>query len=231
MPNVDIAVIALDDAGRVDEAANVLLSRDVPNGLQVKIDDGSLSARNVQFRAWNIDRWNGVVPWSGQSAEVALNAPRDRRAVDFMAPYSASLFKIMVAWQVMRAVDAGKLSLDDTVSSAPAPLPGLCSSGTDTIRDWMDAMITESSNEATCVLLHRLHQLGGAQHAAGERDRSGNGRQLEPRPNPHVCARHRKAVLGDRRREGNAVAGSERNQGDVVVAVCFVTFVSEGSLG
>jgi hypothetical protein len=57
-PNVDVAVIELGRDGRARAAANVLLSRDYPEGLVVPIDR-NLGASAVRFRRWDIDRWNG----------------------------------------------------------------------------------------------------------------------------------------------------------------------------
>ncbi len=36
-----------------------------------------------------------------------------------MAPYPASLFELIVAFRIMRLVDMGQLSLDDTYSWIP----------------------------------------------------------------------------------------------------------------
>ena len=70
-----------------------------------------------------------------------------------MAPYPASLFKSMVAFHVMRMIDAGKISLDtEYVYSIAGAKPE-----TRKIRDWLDAMITVSDNHATSALLKMLH--------------------------------------------------------------------------
>ena len=57
-PNIDVAVIALDRSGRPRAVANVLLSRDYPEGVGVPIDD-DLGTDAVRWRRWNPDRWNG----------------------------------------------------------------------------------------------------------------------------------------------------------------------------
>jgi hypothetical protein len=151
MPNVDVAVIALDGRGRVEEVANVVLSRDLPDAFEVKVDRSTLSARNVRFRAWDIDRWNGVTDWNAQPLTTALNTPDRKRSADFMAPYPASLFKILVAYHVMTLVDSGAVSLD---------APFTDSAGTTLlVSEWMDEMITVSSNSATRAMMFLLHQL------------------------------------------------------------------------
>src|SRR4030081_2036040 len=45
-------------------------------------------------------------------------------------------------------------------SNAGRPAPTLCPPGTSTVRGWMDAMLTWSSNQAACALIVRLHRLG-----------------------------------------------------------------------
>ena len=57
-PNVDVAVIELDPDGRPIDAADVLLSRDYPDGALVPIDR-DLGTTAVRFLRWNINRWNG----------------------------------------------------------------------------------------------------------------------------------------------------------------------------
>ena len=151
MPNVDVAVISLEDDGKVGQVTNVIISRDQPNGKIVKIDDATLSATDVQFRAWDIDRWNGVTPWNAQPLPTALNTPSAKKATNFASPYPASLFKILVAWHVMKLVDSGQLTLATLVTDADGT--------TKTVAAWMDAMITYSDNGATRALLLKLHQM------------------------------------------------------------------------
>jgi hypothetical protein len=69
-----------------------------------------------------------------------------------MAPYPASLFKSMVAFHVMRMVDAGKISLDTEYTYAIAG----AEPDTRKIRDWMEPMIVISNNRATAALLKML---------------------------------------------------------------------------
>jgi hypothetical protein len=162
VPNVDVAVIQLDDAGHALAAANVLLSRDYPRGRTVPIDR-NWGTTAVRFRRWDQQRFDGPRGWvSRPSLRRAddIVAGRDRAPLRFMSPYPASLFKIMVAYEVMRQVDRGRLKLTDRFRYTGVPSSSLCGPGTSTIRLWMDSMLTFSSNQATCALLVRLQQLG-----------------------------------------------------------------------
>ncbi len=154
VPNVDVAVIALDAQGRATAAANVLLSRDYPRGQIVPID-GNWDTAAVRFTRWRQSRFDGS---QGRGTDIV--GGRAGAPYQFMAPYPASLFKIMVAYEVMRQVDRGRMRLGSRLRYSGRPATGLCGPGTSTVRGWMDAMITWSSNQATCALIVRLHQLG-----------------------------------------------------------------------
>jgi len=202
MPNVDLAIIELDQQGQATAVANVLLSRDYPGGLPVPVDRvagpaGSYGVSLVRWRRWDIDRYNGGTfsqddghqltrkGWKNNPPLTVADeiVPGRRRApLDFMAPYPASLFKIIVAFRIMRLVDLGQLSLDQTYTYLPAasfaaearqldqplerPVAGAglqaaavaAEAGeTRTIREWLDPMITVSSNNAARAMLKLLH--------------------------------------------------------------------------
>ena len=167
-PNADVAVIQLDAGGRAVACANVLLSRDYPDGLVVPADVNT-GAAAVRFRRWDIERWNGGTFTAGtnqaHSTKGWTNNPpltdaddiapgRANAAFQFMSPYPASLFKLLVAFHTMRMVDAGGLALDTPFTySAPK-----AKDETRVLRDWLDPMITVSDNRATHALLQMLHQ-------------------------------------------------------------------------
>ena len=146
MPNVDVAVIELDAQGRPVAAADVLLSRDYPRARGVPVDGKTLGTRAVRFTRWDADRWSGKTAWA--DAGEPLVPGRAAADVRFMAPYPASLFKILIAYGVLRRVDRGELSLDTPVGERP-------------LRAWVDPMITESNNDATAQLVKLLHERGG----------------------------------------------------------------------
>jgi hypothetical protein len=169
-PNIDVAVIALDRSGRPRAAANVLLSRDYPRGTGVPVDD-DLGTSAVRWRRWNPDRWNGgtfseddgsqatAVGWRDNPPFTAADdivPGRERAPFEFMAPYPASTFKLLVAFHTLRLVDRGVLALDEPYRYAPPD----GSSVTRTNRELLDRMITESDNDSAKALLKQLHDLG-----------------------------------------------------------------------
>ena len=72
---------------------------------------------------------------------------------------SASLYKLGVAWVVLRQVDAGSITLDDPLeiedddAIEPEPDGGFGATDTPTIRDALEAMLTVSSNASAHALL------------------------------------------------------------------------------
>ncbi|MBN9689811.1 MAG: serine hydrolase [Verrucomicrobia bacterium] len=168
VPNVDIAVIQLDAQGKVVSYANVLLSRDYPEGVIVPVDLDH-GAASVRFRRWDIDRWNGGTFKPGESTPTTpkgwTNQPpltdhddlvpgRTNSSLQFMAPYPASLFKLLVAVHVLRMVDSGTLTLDTPYTFSVANQKD----ETRPVRAWLDPMITQSDNRSTQALLQLLHR-------------------------------------------------------------------------
>ncbi|MFM7427617.1 MAG: DUF4347 domain-containing protein [Elainella sp.] len=163
MPNVDVAVIELDEEGNAKAVANVLLSRDYRKGLTVSVDD-NFAAESVRWRKWDIDRWNGGTfaddgtkltnkgwktnPTFTKADDIVRGQQNARN--QFMSPYPASLFKILVAYYVMQLVDDGTLSLDQRYTYSET-------GETRRIRGWMNPMITYSDNNATRALVKLLH--------------------------------------------------------------------------
>lgn len=166
-PNVNVAVIQLDAAGRMVDRACVLLSRDYPDGVIVPLDPDT-GASSVRFLRWDIERSDGGTFSSVDGHQLTTKGwtndpPRNEgdeilplcanQPYQFMAPYPASLFKIMVAFHVMRMMDAGTITLDsdyryEVAGARPVSHP---------IRDWLTTMITISDNHATAALLKMLH--------------------------------------------------------------------------
>lgn len=166
-PHVDVAVVELDRAGRAVAAANVHQSRDVPEGRIVDLG-GDLCTLHVDFRAWDLSRWDHLAAEQFSSAPYPEGSALVPGAYGgpFMAPYPASAFKLLVAVQVLRLVDTGALSLDlRTVNQAPGTesiegklLPAVGEEPT--VRHALETMITYSDNASTCLLLQQLHVLG-----------------------------------------------------------------------
>jgi hypothetical protein len=161
-PHLDLAVIRLDAAGRAVEAANVLFDPDTPGGRAVKLDR-NLAATGVRFRRWSSERRDGLLAAPFTSADDL--SPSRRRGADFMSPYPASLFKLLVAFHVERRAAAGALRRDEVVvEAAPPPAPGepatLAEAEAQPLAAWVERMITESDNRATKAVLRHLHARG-----------------------------------------------------------------------
>jgi len=159
VPQLDLAVILLDAQGRAVEAASVQLDPASPGGRVLSLDR-NLAVRGVRFRRWSADRRDGLaVPF----AEADDVAPSRRSGPDFMAPYPASLFKLLVAFHVERRAALGLLELDRPVGDLPGlPPPGepMVAPEIRPLREWVERMITESDNRATRAVLRHLHARG-----------------------------------------------------------------------
>ena len=183
--NVDLAVIELDREGALTSVANVLLSRDYPNGLKVPLNS-SYGTDSVRWLKWDIDRWNGGVFDVGEDGLIQLSTkgwttnpdlttedsivlPSGQELYTFMSPYPASLFKVLVAYHVLTMVDDDKLSLDEAYTYLTDQ------DETRTIRDWMEPMITYSDNASTRALLQLLHARGEVDAMNAEFRRLGLG--------------------------------------------------------
>lgn len=157
MPSIDLAVAVFGGAAPV--AANVLFSREHPQGLVARFDGEFGTVHNIAFQAdvrnaagdsfaWlpGAD-WSRIAfpPWFGQG-------PR------FVSPYPASLLKTMVAVGVARLVDQGR---------SDWALPLAFGGGTRAVADWLFDMITVSSNEATSALVAHLHDRGAIRREGG----------------------------------------------------------------
>lgn len=172
-PNVDVAVIQLDSNGGLLEVANVLLSRDYPNGMLVPLDRNT-AASAVRFRRWDIERFDGgtfsdkngkQLTTKGWTTNPSLTAAddivsgRETASLQFMSPYPASLFKLLVGYYLMRSVDAGTLGLDQNYTYTVLSASGNKTEIQETrlLRDWINPMLTYSDNYSTQALVKLLH--------------------------------------------------------------------------
>jgi hypothetical protein len=147
-------VIRLDERGRAIESANVQVDWTAPRGRLVLLD-ANLAAIDVRFRRWSMERAD-LGPRAPPFTEGDDLAPdRGRAGHDFMAPYPASLFKLLIAFHLERRAAQGAISLSVEVPEGPA-------AGAEwrTVDEWLELMITESDNRATKALLRFLHLRG-----------------------------------------------------------------------
>jgi Beta-lactamase enzyme family len=155
-PNLDVAVIELDDFGRPLAMADVLLSPQHPKGVVVPLDRRTLSTDQVRYRWWDDTEWdvNG-----GRGTRDVLPG-REKAPIDFSSPYPASVLKLMVGFGVLRLVDQGRVALDADYAYEPVtPNPACGGAQAKKVRQFFDEMITKSQNESTCALVKLLHDL------------------------------------------------------------------------
>ncbi|EXG80397.1 serine hydrolase [Cryptosporangium arvum] len=156
-PQLDATVIKLDRAGRPIAAADVILSPQYPNGKIIPLD-ANLTTDQVRWRQWDDATWD-----NGARGTVDIVPGRENAPVDFMSPYPASVLKLMVGFGILRMVDAGELSLDDTYTYTPVGTPSSLCGGAraaTSITQLFDEMITVSSNPSTCALIKLMHERG-----------------------------------------------------------------------
>lgn len=147
-PSVDVAVIAFQE-GCDPAYANVLMSRDAPEGLVVEIDPGTLEVQGINWKKDQDGLWNKGADWDAFVLEDLVAGTSGMR---YPVPYPASLLKLMTGLKIIQLVDQGVLALDQPYTYLGGQ--------TKTIHEWMDEMIPASSNEATFAMLKLLHDLG-----------------------------------------------------------------------
>lgn len=153
-PWLDLAVIRLDERGRAIEAANVQVDWSTPRG-RVVLLDSNLAASDVRFRRWSAERADHGPKAQPFADSDDLAPDRGTAGHDFMAPYPASLFKLLIAFHVERRSAQGAIALSAEVPDGPA-----ADAEWRTVDEWLELMITESDNRATKALLRFLHVRG-----------------------------------------------------------------------
>ncbi len=152
-PQLDATVIELDRRGRPVSSGTVLMSPLYKNGVVVPVDR-NLSTTSVRWRQWDDAGWYKN---KGQGT-IDVVPGRENAPIDHMLDYPASVLKLMVNFGVLRLADQGTIKLDDTYSYEPAQISSLCGGASrKTIRQYMDASLTYSSNGASCALIKMLH--------------------------------------------------------------------------
>lgn len=174
--------------------ATVVFDRTHPTGFVATHDERTGQITNIRFRRWDEARWNGgrwilesngegdsataqarIVPGSElhwlapYAVEDLLGAgpamDSNGRAIDFMSPWPASVFKTMVGTYVMKLIDRGQ-AIDGTPVdlTTPIELPGAdlvpaCPKEPQTLslRQALETMLQWSGNCATAALIRFLH--------------------------------------------------------------------------
>jgi Beta-lactamase enzyme family len=141
-PSLDLAVVGFPPGG-APVWANVLFSREMPGGWVGDIGPHGELPANVRYVADITDSHTVSVAWQPGAdwAQLEFPALAGEQGVRFVAPYPASLLKVMVALGVGLALDAGRCTQQEVQA------PGR-------------AMMVDSDNEATTYLVKRLHDWG-----------------------------------------------------------------------
>ena len=154
-PSIDLAVIAFV-AGAAPVAANVLFSREHPQGIVATLPENLGSAsdiRNAHFVADMTDPQLRSIAWRAETdwANTAWPAYCGSGAHRFVAPYPASLIKLMVLVGVTRGVDAGRCAWETDWHF---------DGETHSVHWWADRMMVVSCNRATSAMVALLHHMG-----------------------------------------------------------------------
>jgi hypothetical protein len=154
-PSLDLAVVAFPE-GQAPVAANVLFSREHPEGLTAQFDgpSGECGAvSNIRFDSdvraadGHSPAWQPGADWAALHFPPWFGAGPER----FVSPYPASLVKLMVLVGVARLVDQGRSAWGETLVFAGRQRP---------VQDWAMDMTAISCNEATEALVAHLHERG-----------------------------------------------------------------------
>ena len=150
-PSLDLAV-AVFPRGAAPVVANVLFSREHPQGWVARFDGPAGRVDNIAFHADVRDPAGTSIAWQPGADWRGIPFPAwFGQGPRFVVPYPASLLKLMVAVGVGRLVDAGR---------SDWTLPLSFEGQTHPLADWLQDMIRVSSNEATSALVAHLHARG-----------------------------------------------------------------------
>jgi hypothetical protein len=151
-PQIDATVLELDHLGQIISSGTVLMSPQYVHGVVVPVDHDSHTTA-VRWRQWDDTGWYT----NHGKGTIDVVPGRQNAPLDFMLPYPASVLKLMVNFGVLRLVDKGVIKLDATYKYQPTTISSLCGGATsDTIRRYIDASLTWSSNAASCALIKLL---------------------------------------------------------------------------
>jgi beta-lactamase class A len=158
-PSLDLAVVAFP-THRAPVWANVLFSRDFPQGVVAAIGGDAGAVRNIHYLADQTDAAKNSLAWFPDSCwdDLSWKTLAGQGETRFVAPYPASLIKLMVAVGVARVVDAGSHAWESDWAYAGRHK---------TIAQWTESMIVASNNDATSAMVALLHAAGLIQDADG----------------------------------------------------------------
>lgn len=146
VPQVDVAVIELGEDGSIRDTANILVSRDYPNGVIAPIDS-ALSSSSVRWIRWNQNAFDGNGTY-GEGTDIVPG--REDAPLRYMSTYPASLLKSMVAFGLVFLSDHGAIDLSSDYTF---------SGTTKSIQTWSAEMIQYSNNTSAQAMIKLLHEV------------------------------------------------------------------------
>ncbi|MEN9810906.1 MAG: hypothetical protein RLZZ488_2473 [Pseudomonadota bacterium] len=176
-PQIDLAVIAFQPncKNRV-VGGNVLFSRDFPEGIAATFDKKSGAVSNIRLQRWTQERFDGgrtakAAPYFEPTPNVwrapfppqdLINPESEDAVTNFMSPYPASIFKMLVHARVLKHLKENgplekQLTQKFTYDFGTADVQD---DVTLTIGEYLDAMIQWSGNKATAAMIQFLHKNG-----------------------------------------------------------------------
>lgn len=152
-PSVDVAVIAFPP-GCPPAFANALVSSETGGVKLARFDPARLDVRGIRYRKWDQAAWDGA-PRRFTASDDLVPRPNDPAdgAVDFVSPYPASNFKLLVAVKLLELVDRGVVLLERRFEHEGRERD---------VGAWLADMITWSDDDSTEALVRLLHELGYA---------------------------------------------------------------------
>lgn len=162
-PSIDLAVVAFP-TGAAPVWANVLLSRTHRQGLVARIGADAGPVRNISWLADTTDAQRDSIAWlpGADWTSLPLRPLWGEGEHRLIAPYPASLAKLMVLVAVAHLVDKGRADWQE---------PWRHGGQQHSLAGWAEPMVTVSSNEATDALVALLHARGLiGQDTQGERN-------------------------------------------------------------
>ena len=152
-PSIDLAVALFPPDGGTPVWANVLFSREHPEGHVAQIGADASAVRGLRFDADQTDEKLVSVAWLPDSdwQRMAWQPLAGSGPTRFVAPYPASQIKLMVAVGVALTVDHGLADWHDDWRHG------------DRVRSvdaWCEDMIATSCNDSTSAMVALLHARG-----------------------------------------------------------------------
>ncbi len=149
-PSIDLAVVAFP-RHRDPVWANVLFSRDHPQGIVASIPANAGTVQDVRYEADQTDRklksiaWSPAADWNAMRWRT-LSGPADGRR--FVQPYPASLIKLMLLVGVAHAIDIDRGTWNTRWTYGQRER---------SLFEWAFDMTAHSCNESTSALVAWAH--------------------------------------------------------------------------